>query len=62
MGEFMDDDLTLILESILKRVVSTHNELFGSSDLVKQVSFILSFTMFQPFLSMSGWLLGIRFV
>jgi len=44
----MEEDWSLIPESILKSLVLVHNKLFGSRDLVERVS-SCSFLFFFPF-------------
>lgn len=44
--EAKEEEWDFIFDNILKSMVLVHNELFGSSDLVEQVSFIYSFARF----------------
>ena len=50
----MEEDSSLIPESILKSLVLVHNQLFGSRDLVEHVSSALFFFPFTEFLCESS--------
>lgn len=43
----MEEEWSLIPESILKSLVFVHNQLFGSRDLVEHVSFLFGFFPLQ---------------